>query len=278
MQMIRTGFLLAVMTSFVVGAGTLVAGPQGFGIALALAAVMNVGMWFFSGPMVLRMYKAQVVTAEEAPELYALTADLAARANLPMPTLAIVPEAQPNAFATGRSPSHAVVAVTEGLLRQMPRPALDAVIAHELAHIKNRDMLISTIAAAMAGALSQLPNLFLFSSLGSDHEDRPHPVVAIALMIFAPIAALLMQMAISRQREFAADATAAAIMGTAQPMQQALQRLGALSDRIPMDVPAAVAPLAQVSPFGSHASGIARLFATHPPLDERIAALNSVRV
>jgi heat shock protein HtpX len=189
-----------------------------------------------------------------------------------MPVVAVAPHDQPNAFATGRSPSKAVVAVTTGILKYMPQEELEGVIAHELAHIKNRDMLTSTIAAGIAGAISYLPYLLLFGGGRRDGEGG-HPIVQLVIVLLGPLAAIIIQMAVSRQREFAADRTAAEILGTARPMANALRRLDQLSHQIPMDVAPAAAPLAQVNPLAMHGGGLSKLFSTHPPTADRIAAL-----
>jgi heat shock protein HtpX len=224
--------------------------------------------------MVLRMYGAQVVGPDQAPELYAMVDRLRQRAGLPMPVVAVAPHEQPNAFATGRNPSHAVVAVTTGILKYVPQEELEGVIAHELAHVKNRDMLISTIAAGIAGVLSNLPYLLLFG--GGRDEEGGHPYAQLGLMLLAPIGAMLIQFAISRQREFEADRVGAQILGRPLPLANALRRLDALAHRIPMEVAPAAAPLAQVNPLAASGGGFLRLFRTHPPTEERVARLEAM--
>lgn len=273
MHNVKTFMLMAAMMALFLAAGQMIAGTNGLVLALALGSLMNFVMFFFSDKMVLKMYKAKVVTAREAPELYAMVDRLRQRAGLPMPVVAVAPHDQPNAFATGRSPERAVVAVTTGILKYMPQDELEGVIAHELAHIKNRDMLISTIAAGLAGAISYLPYLLLF---GGGRRDGVHPFLQIAIVLLGPLAALIIQMAVSRQREFAADRTAAEIMGTARPMIGALQRLERMAHQIPMDVAPAAAPLAQVNPLAMHGGGMMKLFSTHPPMAERVAALEAL--
>jgi heat shock protein HtpX len=232
-------------------------------------------MYFWSDKLVLRMYKARVVSAQEEPALYAMVDRLRQRAGLPMPVVAITEQEQPNAFATGRSPSRAVVAVTRGLLHYLPADEMEGVIAHELAHIKNRDMLISTIAAGVAGTLSYLPYLLMFGG-GRDRESQ-HPYLQIVLLLLAPLAAMILQFAISRQREFEADRVGAQILGRPEPLAHALTRLDAMAHRIPMDVVPAAAPLAQVNPLAARGGGMMKLFSTHPPTEERVAALLSLR-
>nr|MBA3258368.1 M48 family metalloprotease [Gemmatimonadales bacterium] len=234
-------------------------------------------MYFFSDRLVLRMYGAQKVTEAEAPELYRMVDRLRQRAGLPMPVVAVAPHEQPNAFATGRNPEHAVVAVTTGILKYMPQEELEGVIAHELAHIKNRDMLISTLAAGIAGAISNLPYLLLFGG-GSSDDEGGHPFAQLALLLLAPIGAMLIQFAVSRQREFEADRVGAEILGRPMPLANALRRLDALSQRIPMQVAPAAAPLAQVNPLAASGRGFTKLFSTHPPTAERVARLESLAV
>lgn len=274
MYHVKTLMLMAALMAIFLAAGQAIGGSSGLVMALVLGSLMNFVMYFFSDKMVLRMYRAQVVTAAEAPELYAMVDRLRQRAGLPMPVVAVAAQEQPNAFATGRSPSHAVVAVTTGILKYMPQEELEGVIAHELAHIKNRDMLISTVAAGIAGAISYLPYLVMFGG-GSRDNEGGHPFAQIAILLLGPMAAMFIQLAVSRQREFAADRTAAEIMGTARPMIGALRRLDRMSHQIPMEVAPAVAPLAQVNPLAMHGGGIAKLFSTHPPMAERIAALEA---
>lgn len=273
MHNVKTFMLMAAMMALFLAAGQLIAGTNGLIMALVFGSLMNFVMFFFSDKMVLKMYKAKVVTAQEAPELYAMVDRLRQRAGLPMPVVAVAPHDQPNAFATGRSPSKAVVAVTTGILKYMPQDELEGVIAHELAHIKNRDMLISTVAAGIAGAISYLPWLMLYSG---GRREGMHPFLQIAVVLLGPLAAMIIQMAVSRQREFAADQTAAEIMGTSRPMVGALKRLDRMSHQIPMDVAPAVAPLAQVNPLAMTGGGMAKLFSTHPPMAERIAALEAL--
>jgi heat shock protein HtpX len=262
--------LMAGMTALFGAVGGLIGGQAGMMMALVFAALMNVVMYWASAGMVLRMYRARTVTRDEAPELYDMVDRLRQRAGLPMPTLAIAPHEQPNAFATGRDYQHAVVCVTQGLLDLVPRDELEGVIAHELAHIKNRDMLLQTVTATLAGAISNLANFGLFFG-GGDEDDNPFALIGMAIL--APIAAMIIQMAISRQREFKADAVGAQISGRPIGLANALRRLEAGARALPMHVSPAAAPLAQVNPLAAHGGGIGRLFSTHPPTEERVARL-----
>jgi heat shock protein HtpX len=273
MNNLKTFLLMGGLVALFMAIGQLLGGSQGLIMALVLGSAMNFIMYFFSDKLVLKMYRAQVVTEKEAPELYAMVDRLRQRAGLPMPVLAVAPHEQPNAFATGRSPEHAVVAVTTGIMKYVPPEELEGVLAHELAHIKNRDMLISTVAAGIAGAISYLPYLMMF---GGRDDDNQHPALALAMVILGPIAALMIQMAVSRQREYEADRVGAEILGRPLPLANALRRLDALAHRIPMEIPPAVAPLAQVNPLAAHGGGLATLFSTHPPLEERVARLEAM--
>jgi heat shock protein HtpX len=243
-------------------------------MAFLFAGLMNFLMYFASSKMVLRMYGARVVSEQDAPELYAIVDRLRQRAGLPMPTIAIAPHAQPNAFATGRNPQNAVVAVTEGILQLVSRDELEGVLAHELAHIKNHDMLLQTFTATLAGAISNLAHFGLFFG-GRDDEDSS-PIGGIAMAILAPIAAMLIQFAISRQREFKADAVGAQISGRPRSLASALRKLEVGARQIPMNVAPAVAPLAQVNPLAAYGGGMMSLFSTHPPTAERVARLEAL--
>lgn len=268
--------LMALLTGVAVTAGGALGGQQGMVFAFAITALMNGVMYWTSASMVLRMYGAQRITRDQAPELYDVVDELRQRAGLPMPAVAVANQAQPNAFATGRNPEHAVVCVTEGLLRAIGPEELRGVIAHELAHIKNRDMLLQTFTATLAGGISYLAQMQLWGVLlgGGRGGDRDrHPFAALAAMIIAPIAAGLVQMAISRQREFKADAVGAEISGQPLALASALQKLDAYAHRIPMQIAPAAAPLAQVNPLAAVNGGFASLFSTHPPTEKRVAAL-----
>jgi heat shock protein HtpX len=274
MNNVKTFVLMAGLLGLFVLVGQLLGGASGLVAALVIGSFFNFIMYFFSDRLVLRMYGAQVVTAQEAPELYAMVDRLRQRAGLPMPRVAIAPHEQPNAFATGRSPEHAVVAVTTGILKYVPPEELEGVIAHELAHVKNRDMLITTVAAGIAGALSNLPYLLMFG--GGQDDDGGHPFAQLGLILLAPIGAMLIQFAVSRQREFEADRVGAHILGRPMPLAHALIRLDDLAHRIPMRVAPAAAPLAQVNPLAAQGGVVSKLFSTHPPTSERVARLEAM--
>jgi heat shock protein HtpX len=276
MNNVKTMVLMAGLMGLFLIAGQLLGGSQGLVLALILGSAFNFIMYFFSDKMVLRMYRAQVVTEEQAPELYRMVDRLRQRAGLPMPVVAIAPHEQPNAFATGRNPEHAVVAVTTGIMKYVPQEELEGVLAHELAHVKNRDMLITTIAAGIAGAISNLPYLLMFGGLGGRDNEGGNPFAEIALILLAPIGAMLIQFAVSRQREFEADRVGAEILGRPLPLANALRRLDSLAHRIPMQVAPAAASLAQVNPLAARAGGLAKLFSTHPPTEERVARLEAM--
>jgi heat shock protein HtpX len=275
MNNVKTMVLMAGLMGLFLLAGQLLGGSQGLVLALVLGGAFNFIMYFFSDRMVLRMYGAHVVTEAEAPELYRMVDRLRQRAGLPMPTVAVAPHEQPNAFATGRNPEHAVVAVTTGILKYVPQEELEGVLAHELAHVKNRDMLITTLAAGIAGAISNLPYLIMFG--GGREDESGHPFAQLGLLLLAPIGAMLIQFAVSRQREFEADRVGAEILGRPLPLANALRRLDALAHRIPMQVAPAAAPLAQVNPLAAR-GGVSRLFSTHPPTEERVARLEAMAV
>ncbi len=275
MNNVKTMVLMAGLMGLFLLAGQLLGGSQGLVLALILGSAFNFIMYFFSDRMVLRMYGARVVTEAEAPELYRMVDHLRQRAGLPMPRVAVAPHEQPNAFATGRNPEHAVVAVTTGILKYMPQEELEGVIAHELAHVKNRDMLITTVAAGIAGAISNLPYLIMFGG-GRDGDEGGHPLAQLGLILLAPIGAMLIQFAVSRQREYEADRVGAEILGRPMPLANALRRLDALAHRIPMQVAPAAAPLAQVNPLAARGGGVLKMFSTHPPTEERVARLEAM--
>ncbi len=272
MNNVKVFVLMAGMTALLGALGGYFGGQAGLVLALVVAGGMNVFMYWNSSSMVLRSYGARIVARADAPELYDMVDRLRQRAGLPMPTVAIAPHDQPNAFATGRNPENAVVCVTAGLTKLIDREEMEGVIAHELAHIKNRDMLLQTVTATMAGAISSLAQFAVFFGGRSDDEDR-NPIAGLAMLIIAPLAASLIQFAISRQREFKADAVGAEIAGRPEGLARALQKLDAYSRRIPMDISPAAAPLAQVNPLAAHGGGLSSMFSTHPSTDERVARL-----
>lgn len=271
MNNVKTFVLMAGLMALFLVAGQALGGNQGLVMALAMGSLFNFIMYFFSDRLVLKMYGAHVISEQDAPQLYRMVDRLRQRAGLPMPVVAIADQDQPNAFATGRSPSKAVVAVTRGLLQAMPADEIEGVIAHELAHIKNRDMLISTIAAGVAGAIGYLPYLLMFGS--RDDREGGHPILGLVVALAAPIIAMILQFAVSRSREFEADRVGAEILGRPLPLANALRRLDAMARRIPMEIQPAAAPLAQVNPLAAHGGGMMKLFSTHPPTEERVAAL-----
>ena len=279
MNNVKVFVLMAGLTGLLMAIGQAVGGGQGAIIALLLSAGMNLFMYWGSSTMVLRSYGAQVVTAQEAPELYAMVDRLRQRAGLPMPVVAIAPQDQPNAFATGRNPENAVVCVTQGIMRVLSKDELEGVLAHELAHIKNRDMLLQTLAATMAGAISNLAQFAFFFGGRSQDDDGVHPIAGIAMLIIGPIVAMVIQFAISRQREFKADAVGAEICGRPLSLANALLKLEAGARRIPMQVSPSAATLAIVNPLAAFSMrGISKWMSTHPPTAERVAALQAMAV
>jgi heat shock protein HtpX len=276
MNVMRTGFLLAALTGLFLAVGYLLGGNSGMLIALAFSIATNLFAYWNGDKMVLSMHGAEQVTPEEAPELYALVDGLAQRAALPMPKLYLISNPQPNAFATGRDPAHAAVAVTTGLLEHLSRDELAGVIAHELSHVKNRDTLIMTITATLAGAISMLAN-FAFFFGGRDRNSPLGPIGSIAMLVLAPLAAMLVQMAVSRTREYAADRLGAAISGKPSSLASALRRIASAARQIPNDTAEAnpaTAHLFIVNPLSG--SGFDNLFSTHPNPENRIAALEQM--
>jgi heat shock protein HtpX len=282
MRILRTTLLLTALTLVLVTIGGYFGGRNGMTIALLVAAVGNAFAYFFSDKIALWSSGAQPVTREQLPRLYEVMERLAAKANLPVPKLYVVPEAAPNAFATGRNPHHASVAVTEGLLQLMNDDELEGVIAHELSHVRNYDILISSIAATIAGAITYLARIGYWTNLfgGGRDDDREGGggFAGILMLILAPLAAFLLQLGISRQREYSADATGARMVGQPYGLISALQKLGAYNQRIPTTtLPPTTAALCIVKPmFGSEV--LSSLFSTHPPLEDRIAALREMTV
>ncbi len=270
MNGLRTAALMAVMMVLFVLIGNALGGRTGMLLAFGVALLMNFGSYWFSDRIVLKMYKATEVSRGQARELYDMVDRLRQQARLPMPKVYVIPSDQPNAFATGRNPEHAAVAVTNGIVRLLSREELEGVIAHELAHVKNRDILTSSIAAAIATGITMVARFGFFFGGG---RDRGGAIGSILMLILAPIAAMLIQMAISRTREFAADRDGAAICGKPSALAGALRRLDETARQIPMNATPGTAHMFIVNPFAGSMASIARLFSTHPPTSERIARL-----
>lgn len=279
MRIIRTTFLLVVLTLFLMFIGGYLGGRNGMTIALGIAICTNAFAYFFSDKIALKSSGAQPVTREQLPRLYAVMERLAAKANIPVPKLYVVPEEAPNAFATGRNPRHASVAVTEGLLQLMNDDELEGVIAHELSHVRNYDILISSVAATLASAITWLAHWGSWFGMGDEEErDRGSGIVTLLLFFLAPLGAMLLQLALSRQREYSADETGARMVGNQYGLLSALEKLGAYNNRIPTTaISPTTSSLCIVKPlFGR--GGVASLFSTHPPLDSRIAALRDLTI
>ncbi len=272
---IRTWLLIAGLTALLIGIGGIIGGGALYLFA-ALAVAMNLAGYWFSDRFALRASRAQPVEPGSVPWLEADVRDLAARAGVPAPRLYMIPSDQPNAFATGRNPKHAAIAVTQGLVHQLPQDQVRGVLAHEFSHIKNRDILVSSIAAMVAGAIAAIANILQFSLLfGGDDDDNPLGLVGtLAAIIVAPVAAMMLQLAVSRQREYLADATGAKLLGTARPLADALESLERGAQAVPMAVNGATASLYMVNPLPR--VGVASLFMTHPPLAERIRRLRAL--
>ena len=283
MKVFRTAFLLTALTLVLLAIGGAVGGRNGMTIALVFAAVGNFIAYFFSDKIALMSSGAQPVSREELPRLYEVMERLAAKANLPVPKLYVIPEAAPNAFATGRNPSHASVAVTQGLMQLMNDEELEGVIAHELSHVRNYDILISSIAATIAGAITHLAFMGRFAAIfgyGSsrDNDREGGGLTALLMLFLAPFAAMLLQMGLSRQREYAADETGARMIGQPYGLISALQKLGAYNQRIPSNIPQTTSALCIVKPLFGGGSIFSSLFSTHPPLEDRIAALREMTI
>ncbi|MEK6600088.1 MAG: zinc metalloprotease HtpX [Deltaproteobacteria bacterium] len=278
MNYLKTTMLIAALTAILVFAGDALGGRGGATTALVFAGIMNFGAYWFSDKIVLMMYGAKQVREAEAPELYAITRDLTMKAGLPMPKVYIMENDTPNAFATGRNPGHAAVAATTGIMRLLTKEELTGVIGHELAHIQNRDILISTISATIAGAISYLAHMAQWAAMfgGSRNDERGgNPISLIVMMIVAPLAAMVIQMAISRSREYVADEGGAKITGNPLSLANALRKLEYGNKRIPMAVPnEATAHMFIVSPLSG--GGLLKLFSTHPPIEERIKRLEAM--
>ena len=270
---LKTALLLGLLSGMLLLIGDLLGGQNGIVIAFIFAALMNLGSYWFSDKIVLRMYRAQQVGPEHP--LYRMTERLAQRGGLPMPKVYIIPDPSPNAFATGRNPNHAAVAATQGIMQVLTEPELEGVIAHELAHVKHRDILISSVAATIAAAIMMVARMAMYAGMfGGGRDDREggsNPIALIAMIFLAPLAAGLIQAAISRSREFAADAGGASIAGTPYGLADALRKIDAASKRVPMDANPATAHMFIVKPFSGQ--GLMSLFSTHPPTEARIRAL-----
>jgi len=275
MNTMKTVLLMTVLTLILVGVGSALGGRDGMVMAFFFAGIMNVATYWFSDKIVLKMYGAKEVSYAEAPELHGMVRELAVRSGIPMPKVYIIDNDTPNAFATGRNPEHAAVAVTKGIMNLLSRDELSGVLGHELAHIRHRDILIGTIAATVAGAISMMANMaqwaMMFGGRRDDREEGGHPLAAIAMMILAPIAAMLIQMAISRSREYLADEGGARIAGNPLSLANALKKLQRGVQAAPMDANPATAHMFIVS----HLSGgsFLKLFSTHPPIEERVRRL-----
>ena len=281
--MMKVFVLMTGLTVLLVVAGDYLGGPAMALLFLGIAIVMNVSAYWFSDRAVLKMYRAKVIGSDDAPELYTMVDRLRSEANLPMPTIAIAPSEQPNAFATGRNQNHAVVCVTSGILQLVSTRELEGVIAHELAHIKHRHMLVGTVAATVAGAIAMLASIakwgLFLGGRGRRSDGGGNLLVMIAAMIIAPMAAAIIQMMISRSNEFQADATAARITSDPAGLASALQKIESYAQKIPMQVNPAAAQLAIINPLaGSAGDTVSRFFSTHPPTEKRVAKLRGMRI
>jgi heat shock protein HtpX len=274
---LKTAVLLAGLTALVLAVGQRLGGPQGLVLAGFLVVVMNFGAYWFSDRIALAMHGAQELGPHDLPWVREMVADIARRAGLPMPRLYLIPLAVPNAFATGRNPSHAAVAVTHGLLELMDKREVRAVLAHELAHVRNRDTLISTVAATLAGVISYAAQMLSWAMLfgrGGDRDEEGSGLEQLALILIAPIAATLLQLAVSRSREYGADATGAAFIDDPEALASALSKLDGAAHQMPYDRAPATAHLFIVNPLSGH--GVMKLFSTHPPVEERIRRLRDM--
>ena len=270
---VKTAVLLATLGGILVGAGYIIGGPQLALTFLFISVIFNMVQWFFSDKIALKMARAQPVSEEEDPRLYQMVRDLTTRAGLPMPKLYVIPQEQPNAFATGRNPNHSAVAVTAGIRKLLSEDELRGVLAHELGHVRNHDILLTSVVASIAAAITWIGYMVLW--IGGDNDSPLGFIGPLLLWLLAPLAAGIMQMAISRQREYAADATGAEICGNPESLASALLRLEQGAEAIPMEANAASEPLYIVKPF--KAGGIAGLFSTHPPIEERVRRLRQMR-
>jgi heat shock protein HtpX len=276
----RTWLLIAGLSALLVGIGALIGGTSGIILFAGIAVLFNFAMYWFSASLALKSSRAKPLPESEAPDLHQMVSELAGRAGVPMPKLYLIPSEQPNAFATGRNPKNAAVAVTAGLLQYLPPEQIRGVLAHELAHVANRDVLVQTIAAMIGAAIAAIANILQFSMLfgGSDDDNGPAGMIgAIAAIIFAPLAAMILQLAVSRQREYLADATAAKYIGEGEPLARALETLKRGTEAIPMQVNPATEAMYIANPLSAFkGQGMSALFSTHPPMDERIRRLRAL--
>jgi heat shock protein HtpX len=277
MTQARTWLIISGLTALFVGLGYMFGGSSGLLLFALIAIVFNFVMFWFSDRLALKSSRARPLEQSEAPELYQDVREIAERAGVPMPRLFLIPSEQPNAFATGRSPKKAAVAVTEGLLRYLPREQVKAVLAHEMAHVANRDILVTTIAAMIGAAIAAIANILQFSMFfgGDDDDNNPLGILGVLVaVVVAPLAAMILQLAVSRQREYLADATAAQYMGEGRPLAEALQTLQRGVEAVPMNVNPATEPLYIANPLSGR--GMSALFSTHPPMEERIRRLREL--
>jgi heat shock protein HtpX len=278
---LKTVVLLGLLSGLIIGVGALIGGRSGATFALVIAGVMNLASYWFSDKIALKMSRARPVSRTEAPDLYAIIENLAQQANMPMPSVHIIPSEQPNAFATGRNPQHAAVAVTDGILRILTRDELEGVLAHELGHVRNRDILISSVAATIAAAISWIAFMARWGMFfgGSDDDDNPLGFVGVILAaILAPIVAVIVQFAISRAREYEADRSGAHLSGRPESLASALRKIDAVARQVPMAVNPSAAPMFIVNPLRGRAAAdlFMRIFSTHPPTEERVRRLEQL--
>lgn len=276
---LKTGFLLALLTVLFVLIGNSVGGQGGMVMAFGFAVLMNAGAYWFSDKIVLRMYRAQEVSEADAPDLHSMVRRLATAASVPMPKVYVLPTDSPNAFATGRNPKHAAVAVTRGIMRILTPDELEGVLAHEMAHVRNRDILIGTVAATLAGAVMMLARFAQFAAIfgggGRDREEGGGGLGLLAMAILAPLGAMLVQMAVSRSREYQADASGARFCGRPESLARALEKIASASSRVPLEASAATAHMFILSPLSGR--GMMSLFSTHPPVEKRVERLRAMR-
>lgn len=276
---LKTGVLLAALTGLFLFVGDAVGGPNGMVMAFGLAVAMNAGAYWFSDRIVLRMYRAREVSEAESPDLHAMVRRLATAASIPMPKVYVIPTDSPNAFATGRNPQHAAVAVTDGITRILTRDELEGVLAHEIAHVKNRDILIGTVAATLAGAVMMLARFAQFAAIfgggGRDREGGGGVLGLLVMAIVAPLGAMLVQMAVSRSREYVADETGARYCGRPESLARALEKISSASRRVPLEASPATAHMFILSPLSGR--GMGSLFSTHPPVEKRVERLRAMR-